>query len=229
MKSMINEAKMTKRYNTGDYEFEEYTLGAVVDERESGVQVLKELKLQINEAFVGKAATPAAEKEETVTEKPKKKEKKNAKPTKASVIDDETNDDEDSSDADAESYGESTEDDEASDTENGDDSDDSSDESEEDAKPAAKAAKGKKSDEEKPSKKKFVKKPQTYNRGIEEHKQIFGRLIRSLSPDFNKSDKLKQLVKDVSLEMEGEDFLEENGEVVSTFDAAVKKLMKAKK
>lgn len=236
MRSMINEAKLTKRYNTGDYEFEEYTLGAVVDEKESGAEVLSELKAQINDAFVGKTAET---KTETKTEKKsgkkdKKEEKKNAT-SKTSSTDDENTDDEDSSNEDDSVDGESNQDDETTDGEDGNDSDDSSDDAEDDGDgeedaPASKGKSGKggKTEEGKGGKK-FKKKPQNYNRGIEQHKEIFSGVLRSVSPDWKKSDDLKAKAKKASESMEGVSFLDEAGEVLPAFKDSVKKLMALKK
>ena len=236
MKSMINEAKLTKRYNTGEYEFEEYSLGAVVDERESGVQVLKELKLQINEAFTGEKSTEAAAEPETKTEKKadkkaKKEKKKDAKPSDSDDdADGSESESEDASNDDDESVADDeASDDAASDDSDGESDDSSEDESEEDAKPAKKG-KGKEEPAAKEKGKgKFKKKPQVYNRGIEQHKEIFSGLLRSVSPDWKKSDKTKALAKNTSAEMEGENFLDENGEVLAEFKAAVVKHMKSKK
>ena len=233
MKSVVNDAKFTKRFVTGDYQFEEYTLGAVVDERESGVQVLRELKLQVNEAFSAGSGAAAADAAEEQEEKPAtKKGKKNAK-SKTSASDDKANDDEDSSSEDAESDGESDQDDDAADASDGDDGDDSSDDSsaddadgddaeedaEEDAKKAAKAK----------GPKKFKAKPQVYSRSIEQHKELFSGVLRSVMPDWKKSEKTKALAKEASAAMDGEDFLDAEGNVVPEFEAQVKKLMKVKK
>lgn len=222
MKSMINEAKVTKRFNLGDYQHEEYTLGAIVDEKDSGAEVLAELKKQILEAYSGEVSSEE--------EQPKKKEeKKNGKP-KASPVASEDDSDEDVSEEDAGDDGESSENDEAADGEADDnndsdaeDSDSDSDESDDAEKPKA-SQKGSKKD----GKKKFRTKAQTYNRSIEQHKEIFSGVLRSVSPDWKKSDKTKALAKKASTELEGENFLDENGEVVESFKSQVAKIMKGK-
>lgn len=238
MRSMVNEAKVTKRFNTGDFTFEEYTLGAIVDESESGADVLTELKKQINEAFVGEVSKPKQDDKKS----DKKEGKKNAKPSKASVVDDKNSDDESAAVENAGNDGESDQDDEAADGEDSDHADDSSDsaedsaaedessDEEEVAKPAKKG--GNKSDSKAPAKKEGVKKyktkSQNYNRGIEQHKEIFSGVLRSVSPDWKKSDVLKQKAKKTSEALEGTEFLDENGEVVASFKAEVKKLMTVK-
>lgn len=240
MRSMINEAKLTKRYNTGDYEFEEYTLGAVVDEKESGAEVLTELKAQINNAFVGEAKPETkAEKKSAKTEK--KEEKKNGKSTnsKTSTANNKASDDEDSSDEDSGDADESDSDDETTDGEDSDGDDNSSDDSEDgddedsgstkDTKASkGKSAKSGQAEEGKSGKSKFKKKPQSYNRGIEQHKEIFSGVLRSVSPDWKKSDELKVKAKKASESLENEPFLDEAGEVLESFKAMVRNHMKVK-
>ena len=240
MRSMVTEAKYTKRYNTGEFEFEELTLGAVVDEKDSGADVLKELKKQIHEAFTGEAA--AEEPKPSAKKADKKEEKKNGK-AKPDSSNDEDADDESSEEETSGDDGESDQDDETTDSEDGNDSDDSSDESEsddsedgeeddgeEDSKSSKSgSSKSGKSSTEKAGKKKFVKKPQAYDRGIEQHKEIFSKLVGSVAPDWKKSDASKALAKKTSEALEGTPFLDENGEVVAEFKAEVKKRMAAKK
>ena len=229
MKSVITEAKLTKRYSTGDYEFEEFTLSAAVDENESGAVVLSEMKKQINEAFTGEVSS-----KQTKGPKAKKEEKKDGK-AKSNPSDDEDNNDEDSSEENEGNDGESNHDDEAADSEDRDDSDDSAEESEdeaggEDEEKPAKGSKGagKKSDGEKSGGKKFKKKPQSYTRDIEQHKEIFSGIVRSIDPEWKKNDNTKAKVKKISVGMEGEAFLDEHGEVLDSFKAEVKKRMKGK-
>lgn len=249
MRSMINEATLTKRYSTGQYEYEEYTLGAVVDEKESGAEVLAELKKQINDAFVGKVSEEETEATTPPGKTGKKAGKKNGK-GKSNSSDDEDANDEDSQEEVSGDDGEGDHDDEAADGEDSDDSDDSSedgedssDDGEEDSSEdedsdddSGKGSKGKAGKSGKPAdkkeaggKKKLVKKPQAYNRGIEEHKNIFSGVLRSVSPDWKKSDATKQKAKKTSEALEGEPFLDENGEVVASFKSEVKKLMSAAK
>lgn len=237
MRSMVSEAKVTRRFNTGDFTFEEYTLGAIVDESESGADVLTELKKQINEAFVGEVSKPKQDDKKST----KKEEKKNAKPSKASIVDDKNSDDEDPASEDAGNDGESDQDDEAADGEDSDNTDDSSDGSEDSAaedeasdeeevtKPAKKGgSKSDSKDADKKGGKKYKTKSQNYNRGIEQHKEIFSGVLRSVSPSWKQSDVLKQKAKKASETLDGTEFLDENGEVLPSFKAEVKKLMTVK-
>ena len=238
----IYEAKYTRRFKTGEYEYEDFTLTATV-ESESGVEALTTMKGEVLEAFTGDATTETKPAKGGKA-KPAKKGKKNAKPND----DDETDnsDDEDIDDADSESEdagvdGEGDSDDEATDDEDGDDSDDSSDDDEDAAEAPvsgkkssgkkAVAAKGKstgKSFEKETAKKTFRKKPQNYNRTIEQHKEIFSGVLRSVAPDWKKNEASKKKAKLASEKMEGVEFLDENGEVVPAFKVAVKKLMAGK-
>jgi len=226
----ITEAKLTKRFNTGDYEFEEHTLSAVV-ENESGASVLQCLREQILEAFSGEVSSTKEEKPKAEKKAAKKKEeKKNAK--QANPVDDEESDDEVTSSEDSGDADEGAENDEATDSKDRDDSDDSaddgeSDETDEEAKPAKSSKASSKPSAEK-GKKSFKKKPQAYDRSIEQHKDIFSGVVRSVSPDWKKSDELKARAKKSSEEMEGENFLDENGEVYPTFKTMVARLMKGK-
>lgn len=237
MRSVITEAKVTRRFNTGDYNHEEYTLGAVVDERETGTEVLVELKKQIHEAFTGEVSAVGAE--NPTTTKPakkadKKEEKKNVK-GKPSNTDDENTDDEDSTEEASGDEDESTLDDEAAVSEDGDDSDDSSetsddsaeDEQEEEAKPAksSKSSSGK----EGSGKKKFKQRAQNYDRTIEQHKEIFSKLLGLVAPDWKKSDVTKARAKKTSESLAGKPFLDENGDTLESFKSEVKKLMIVKK
>lgn len=240
MKSVITEAKYTKRFNTGEYQYEEITLVAAVDPKESGVVVLTEMKTQINEAFTGEAA--GDDEQETKTAKAGKG-KKNGK-GKSNSSNDEDEDEQDSDEETGTDEDEGSDDDEASDDEDGDDSDDSSDdsESEEDSEEdsdegsSKSSKKGKSSKGAKSSKagkaeggKKFKKKPQNYDRGIEQHKDIFSKVLGLVSPDWKKTDASVAKAKKVSESMEGKSFLDANGEVIAEFKAEVKKLMAAKK
>lgn len=210
MRSCINEAKITKRYNTGDYEFEEYTLGAIVDEKESGAEVLQELKKQINEAFTGSVSTekPKQDKKES-----KKEEKKNAT-AKTSNVDDGSDDDEDAAIEVPANDDEGTEDDEAAVNEDNDGGDDSSDDAEdEEAEEVAKPVKEKKGGHK--------KKPQNYNRSIEQHKEIFSGILKSVAPEWKKTDASKAKAKSASESMEGLPFLDDEGNVLESFKTKV--------
>ncbi len=219
----LNEAKYTRRFNTGEYEFEEYTLSVIADENDDGKELLTELKAEVIAAH---------------TNDPKKKEDKengksssskhNSKGTKSAAKSNEGADDK------------SSEDDEATNTEADDSSDsesetsesseasegDESSDSEEDTSSSKSSSKSKSAKSEKASGKKFKKSPQHYNRGIEQHKEIFGRVYTTINPDWKKKEETKKQAKSISEELEGEPFLDENGEVVDSFKTRIRKLLK---
>ena len=227
----ITEAKLTKRFKTGEYEHEEYALSADVESK-SGAAALQYLREQILEAFSGEVTSTKEEKPKAAKKAAKKEEKKNAK--QANPVNDEESDDEATSSEDSGDADEGAENDEATDSKDRDDSDDSADDGESDEADSeeAKPAKSSKASSSKPSaekgKKSFKKKPQAYDRSIEQHKDIFSGVVRSVSPDWKKSDELKARAKKSSEEMEGENFLDENGEVYPTFRTMVARLMKGK-
>ena len=233
MKSTVTEAKLTKRMNTGDYSFEEYTLTAQVDVKESGAEVLYELKKQIGEAFIG--AMEVTTEEEPKTKKEKKGKKANGK-GKSSTTDNEDESDSDSAEDSSEDEDESSSDNEATDDEDGDSSDDSSDESEEaeeseddseEEEVAAKPVKGAKADKGGKAGTTKVRKakPQGYDREAESHKALFSSLLGSVAPDWRKSEESKARAKKTSVTMAGKEFLDADGEILESFTAEVKKLM----
>lgn len=227
MKSVVTEARLVKRYSTGDYEFEQYELNATVDGKESGAEVLAELKKQINDAFAGNA-------KKTEEPKTKKGKKANGKGKSSTVSDEDESDDDSAEEADDDEV-ESSDDDEAADDEDGDSSDDSSEDSEEDDESESEDEE----DEPKPAKGKGNKggkvgsktkpKAQNYNREVEEHKSLFSSILRSVAPQWNKSDESKAKAKKVSAAMNGKPFLDADGEVLDSFTSEVKKLMSPKK
>jgi hypothetical protein len=235
MKSHINTAKFVKRIPTEDYAFEEYSLEAAVDASESGEDVLIEMRRQVSAAFAADLIESTERK--PAEKKPAKKGKKDAKPGKTSPPDDEDEIGEDPEEQDSGDDGESPDDDEAADDHTEDDDHDSAEDTEggedgggeedEEEKPA-KGKSGKTPSKETKGKKVFKKKPQAYDRSIEQHREIFSRVLRSVKPDWKSSDVLKARAKKVSETLEGEEFLDGDGEVLPEFTAEVKKRMAAK-
>ena len=70
----VSEVKFTKRYNVGNYEHEEYSLAAVLEEDENHVEAMAQLKADVIAAYteensqVKKATRKAAEVEDTEEE-----------------------------------------------------------------------------------------------------------------------------------------------------------------
>lgn len=181
-----------------------------------------------------------------------KGEKKNGKNDDAD--DDDTDEDGDSDDSDSDdSEGEdedsdsdeSEEDDDEgnADDEDTEDEDDDADDGDEEEKQPGK--KGKKPNKKSPQstagakagkaksapakgKKTFKKKPQSYARDNDTHKEIFSGVLKAVKADWKKSAALKKRAKDASVKLEGKDFLDAEGEVLTSFKQSVKKLMAAK-
>lgn len=245
MKSHINTAKFTKRIPTEQFAYEEYSLEAAIDASESGEDVLIEMRRQVSSAFAADLVESTENKEQIkAAKKAAKKEKKKNGKTNPAIDEDE--DGEDGAEA-AEGDGEGAEDDEAADDSSGDGGDDSAEgdegddagddqgeeseddgegEDDSDKKPGKK---GKPSADKKvEGKKTFKKKPQVYNRSIDQHREIFSRVLRSVKADWKESDTLKARAKKISEQLDGEKFLDETGEVLPDFKAEVKKRLLVK-
>lgn len=195
----------TRRFKTGEYEFEEFTQSATVENSESE-EMLKAMKEEVLAAAGVSPEVPEQEEEEA----PVKNGKKKSKPVEEEEPE-EDNDDESESDEEPE---------------DSDDEESDEDSEEEEEKPSKKKSKD---ESEKSPGKKFKKKPQNYSRSSEQHKSLFSNVLREVAPDWKKSEKSKKAGKIASQKMEGKEFLDETGEVVDSFKAEVKKLMKAKK
>lgn len=232
----ITDAKYTRRYNLGDYEHEEYSLSGLIEDG-CGTKALVLLKKEVEAAFSTDSSAAVTEEPQQPKQKAKKGKKdatKNAKPDHAN---DEDSDDESSEEQDAGSDDEGYQDNEAADSEDDDNSDDSSDsdeaatdeDEEEQVTASKKRAKGPAKENASEGKKSFKKKPQSYNRGIEQHKEIFSSTLRLIAPDWKKDEASKKKAKAASEKLEGVEFLDASGVVLPTFIAAMKKLMGVKK
>lgn len=195
----ISEAKFTRRYNVGQYEHEEYSLVAVLEDgTTSAVAALAKLKADVAAAYGGETGAEIEAEVVAEQEDPKLKKKKAKKSEPEESVSEESSEeetgDEDMAEEDSATEEESAEEDDA-----------------------PKAAK------------KFKKKAQTYSRENETHKEIFSDVLKAVAPDWKKTPESKARGKTVSATMEGEDFLDADGEVLAGFKAAVKKLMRSKK
>lgn len=233
MKIKVTELKFARRFRTGEYEHEDYSVAVSVEEGDIS-KVFSKLKMDVNSAFTGEESPSLSsepemsdEKEETsipaVTGRKKKAKKKTKMaPKEEEETPEEEMDDEEPSTAEEEEEGapeEEGSDEEASD-EDEDEDEETSDEEEEEVAPARAAKK---------KKKVFKKKPQVYTRSSEQHKEIFSRIVKSVSPDWKKTDEGKKKAKMASQKMEGIEFLDDAGEVLPEFKAQVKKLMTGRK
>jgi hypothetical protein len=83
----------------------------------------------------------------------------------------------------------------------------------EEKKPAKKAAAAKKPAKKKATKK--AKKAVTYDRALDVHKKEMGKLLDSIEPTWRK--KFLDLAKELSVEFNGKDFLDDKGNVLEEF------------
>lgn len=223
----VTEAKYTRRINLGNYEHEELSLTAIVEDGDTAVGVLAQLKADIVTASGGEAASgplpppppedAGPEAVETPEEKlPKKSSKKSkpvpttiptSKPAEEEVVDDE---------------------DEEAENEDGS-GDDSTPDDEEEEQTIIEEDEDDVEEEPAPKKKSFKKKSQTYQRANETHKDIFSGVMTAVAPAWKKTFESKALAKKVSQKMEGVDFLDEDGGVFASFKEQVRSAMNGKK
>lgn len=222
----VTEARFTRRYNVGQYEHEEYTVIAQLEEDDSIVDALVELKSDVQKAYAGEAsASSGAGTEDADTEdenKPAKRSKKSSKSRTTTRSEDEEADENEDEDGGDET---DTDSEEETDEDESEDSEESEDESEEEDAPAKKPAKKTPSKDGAKGSKKFKKKPQVYQRANETHKDIFSATLKKVAPNWKKSFEAKAHAKKVSQKLEGKEFLDENGKVLPSFEAEVKKAM----
>ena len=74
--------------------------------------------------------------------------------------------------------------------------------------------------------KKFKKKGSAYSRTNDTHKMLFAELLLEVCPGWKKDADTKAQAKDASMELDGQDFLDADGEVLPEFTKKLKKLMK---
>lgn len=199
------EIKFTRRYNVAQYEHEEYSVTALLEDDDSAVDGLVELKEQVAAAYGGGACVGESDEDTSSTDESNEEE----------------TGEEDTEAEDSENDSDSEESDEA----------DENNEDEEESAPSPKSSK-KSSTTKADSKtssakagKKFKAKPQVYDRENDTHKKLFSDVLKAVAPDWKKSDASKAKAKSVSQKMAGKEFLDANGVVVSAFKAEVKKLM----
>lgn len=218
----VTEVKYTRRYNVGPYEHEEYTVHATLDEanKKAAVNEIKELKEIVADAHggsndpennlpstaIGPAATELAGKQakpgkgknpkkDKSEEVPKVKKPKDEEPEETDEVDD--NDD--------------------------DDNDDEVDDDAEEAEDIEDEPKPPKKGKAEKAPKKFKKKAETYSRTNEIHKKLYGETLALYDKAWKKSEKGKAAAKKVSQKLEGQDFLNEEGEVLDSFVKSLRK------
>lgn len=217
----VSEAKYTRRYTTDvQYEYEEFTVTAVVEDDDNAREVLSQLKADVEAVHAGESSTGSTEdagqdQEETEEEtKPEKKGKKSKR--KPTTIPEEESEEEDSEDTEEE-----TEEDSEGDTE---EEADEEAEDEEEKKPAKKPA-GKSSKKSSPGKKGARKTGAVYSRSNEIHKKLFSEQLGKIAPNWKSSEKSKAKAKKLSQDLQGKEFMDADGKIVSSFIIAMRKGM----
>lgn len=195
----------SRRYNLGEYEHEEFHVNAEIEEGDDHVEILAGLKCDIEKAHSGEAdagtqdAGPA--KVEPKEDKPSKGKGKKSKPAPTTTPSKESQDSED--DGEEEIAEEEIED--AGEEE-------VAEEEVEEEKPTKKA----------PAKK-LRKKNEVYDRDSQIHKKLFTKTVTGMSPKWRDTPAMAAKVKKVSMALEGEEFLDADGQVLEGFKAALKK------
>jgi hypothetical protein len=221
----VTEAKFTRRYNVGQYEHEEFTVTAMLDDKDDVVETLAVLKSDVEAAHKGEASAdssrePGREEPETSEEtKPAKAGKKSSKSdtttrgkgSKATTTEtesetqDETSDEEDGEDQEAGDDGEE----ETIDDEEGNE--------EEEEKPKKTQSPGKKS---------LKKKGSPYSRSNETHKSLLAKEFRKHYPDWKENAKREAKAKKFSRDSDGKEFLDGEGNILPEFVKALKAALK---
>lgn len=208
----VTEAKYTRRYNTGNYEHEEFSLAAMVEDNDSHIDVMLSLKADVQKAYSGEAQATQAEEqttEESGSGRGRGKGRSKQKETAEQDIET-AEESEDEIEEEIEEDGTGSE----------EVAEDETEEAEEEKKPKSKPGEKTKS----PGKG-FKKKPQVYQRSNETHKELFSKMLNSAAPNWKKSFESKAHAKKVSQKMEGVEFLDENGKVLEDFKKQALKLM----
>ncbi len=208
----VSEVKFARKFNEGNYESKDYSITAVLDEDDVVAEVFKELDKEITAAHSGETTEGEEENanEGNTTRGLGKTARKDPK-------DDSGEDENEKEEESGEEVGKGT--DELEEMEN--------EAEEETPKKPVKPAAAKPAAEK--AGKKFKVKAQVYQRGNDAHKEIFSGILKEVAPNWKKDDKSKAKAKTASTELEGEDFLDAEGEVLATFKQSVKKFMGAKK
>ncbi len=218
----ITEVKFGRKFNTGNYESEEYVVTALVDEDESVSNVFTTLKQEVEAAHSGQQITTTDKAEEDEVDEDPVASKSTKAKSKSAKGDDS---------ADAEEIGGEEEEEDEAEVEEADEEEAGNDESEDEEKSkkqSKKSAPSTDGSQAGKAKTKFKKKPQVYQRANETHKEIFSTVLKAVAPNWKKDEKSKVKAKNASTKLEGEEFLDEDGNVMDSFKKAIKKHMGVK-
>lgn len=187
----ITSIRYGRKFNLGNFESEEIAFEAVLDDGESPLECLQEMKAAVLEAFKNKEEAPV---QEAPTTTKKKATKKKASKKAAPAPEPEEEDPEEEF------------------------IDDTTEEKPEKEVVKKKTTKKKAVTKKKATKKKASRKKKTpYDRSLQLHKKLIGEMLEEELPDWKEDAAVKKLVKAASVEMEGEDFLDDAGEILTSF------------
>lgn len=224
---MTGEIKYTKRFNLGNYEHEEFSITAPVDEGAIIYEEFQSLKGIVQAAHEGdpeaaEAVSKGGDDEEentpAATTGKKKKAKKAAKPAEDEEDEDEETEDEEENDED--------------DSDDDDDTEDEEDPEEEEEKARASAAAAKKAaakakaGKAAPASGKSKRSKETsYSRANDIHKKLFTETVKGFYPKQFKTEAGKDAAKKASLKLDGTPFLDSNGKVCDEFIGSLRKAL----
>ena len=207
------ELRFNRRYNVGQYEHEDYTIVAQLEEGDSSVEALAQMKASVEAAFAGESGgEPGADAADKPATTGKGKKDKKSKPAPTTTQEEEEETEEIEEETGGEETEEETETEEEVETEETEEEETETEEEEIEDPPPKKG-------------KTFKKKPQAYQRENKTHKDIFSSVLKKVAPKWKSSFESKAHAKKVSQKLNGKDFLDENGKVLSSFEAEAKKLM----
>lgn len=200
---MKAEVKYMKRFNLGNYEHEEFHISVMVGEEETAMEAFCGLKGTVEAAHAGDPIALEAvskkdiEEEEMPKEKQAKKtrKKKEVKPEPEEEIEEEI-EEEDSEEIEEDFV---------------DDSDSDEEEVEEEPAPKKKAAK--------------KTKVTLYSRTNDLHKKIFGETLKNFFPKWKDTPEGKAKVQAASKQLEGQPFIDNEGEITDEFIGQLRKAM----
>ncbi len=209
----VTEIKYARKVNLGNYEAEEFSVTAVLDEDEGDtknmVGAFDELKKGVMSAVSSDPVDAETEEEDETSAASTKnspgKKKPGPKPKKKKDEEEAEEEEETEEETEAEEESEEEESEEEEETEE-------EAEEEEETKPAAKG-KGK-------------SKAATYDRANETHKKLFAEQLTKINAKWNKDAGLKEKAKKMSAKLQGKDFMDRQGNLMAPFLAELKKGMK---
>lgn len=229
----VAEVRYARKFNNGNYESEEFGITMIVEEDETASKAFKQCQKEVNTARSlesGDGKTEGEEEDEEVENKTGKNRRgRKPKDDEGEGSGDDNNEIEGEDESEEETEGEGSEEEVAG---NEDESEEENDDGKKSGKQSKKSQRS--TDGNKAGKvtgksgKSFKKKPQVYDRANEAHKEIFSAALRDINANWSKDKKLKAKGVKASADLDGDDFLDAEGDVLPAFLTALKKAMAKK-